>query len=60
VNFYTVTLAALIRGEVALGYCRAGAAGRDPRSLGGVVVNPAKAEMLTFGPSDRLIILARE
>lgn len=59
VNFYTVTLAALIRGEVALGYSRATAAGHDPRNMGGVVVNPAKSEKITFDPSDRLIILAR-
>lgn len=59
VNFYTVSLAALIRGEVALGYSRAGAKGHDPRNLGGVVVNPVKSEKMTFGPDDRLIILAR-
>ena len=62
VNFYTVTLAALIRGEVAIGYSRTGGAGNghDPRNMGGVVVNPAKSEKLTFDPSDRLIILARQ
>ena len=59
-NFYTVNLAALIRGEVALGYSRASTAGHDPRNMGGVVVNPVKSEMVTFGPGDRLIILARE
>lgn len=59
VNFYTVTLAALIRGEVALGYSRAGVSGHDPRNMGGVVVNPAKSDKVTFGANDRLIILAR-
>ncbi|MGQ3296536.1 MAG: CASTOR/POLLUX-related putative ion channel, partial [Shinella sp.] len=60
VNFYTVNLAALIRGEVALGYSRANAPGHDPRNMGGVVVNPVKSEKITFDPTDRLIILARE
>lgn len=59
VNFYTVTLAALIRGEVALGYSRAGASGQDLRAMGGVVVNPAKSDNVTFAAGDRLIILAR-
>ena len=59
VNFYTVTLAALIRGEVALGYSRAIASGHDPRNMGGVVVNPAKSDKVTFSADDRLIILAR-
>lgn len=60
VNFYTVNLAALIRGEVALGYSRANPAGEDPRNMGGVVVNPVKSELVAFGPNDRLIILARD
>jgi voltage-gated potassium channel Kch len=60
VNFYTVNLAALIRGEVALGYSRANAAGHDPRNMGGVVVNPVKSDMVTFNPADRLIILSRD
>ncbi|WP_439626432.1 CASTOR/POLLUX-related putative ion channel [Shinella sp.] len=59
VNFYTVNLAALIRGEVALGYSHAKRAGHDPRNMGGVVVNPVKSEKVTFDPSDRLIILSR-
>lgn len=60
VNFYTVTLAALIRGEVALGYSRATTLGHDPRNMGGVVVNPVKSEKVSFDPADRLIILARQ
>lgn len=59
VNFYTVTLATLIRGEVALGYSRAGVTGHDPRNMGGLVVNPVKSDKVEFGPDDRLIILAR-
>lgn len=60
VNFYTVTLAALIRGEVALGYSRATTSSNDLRNMGGVVVNPVKSEKLSFDASDRLIILARQ
>jgi ion channel POLLUX/CASTOR len=62
VNFYTVTLAALIRGEVALGYSHTSGEGstHDPRNMGGVVVNPVKSEKISFDPSDRLIILARQ
>jgi ion channel POLLUX/CASTOR len=59
VNFYTVTLAALIRGEVALGYSRAGVSGHDPAHVARVVVNPAKSDKMTFSANDRLIILAR-
>ena len=59
VNFHTVMFAALVRGEIALGYARADAAGKDPRNPGGVVVNPDKTATLAFDPADRLIILAR-
>ena len=60
VNFYTITLAALMRGEVALGYSKAGTAVRDTRGLGGVVVNPAKGEAVQYETGDKLIILARD
>lgn len=59
VNFHTVMFAALVRGEIALGYARVDAAGKDPRNPGGVVVNPDKTATLAFDPADRLIILAR-
>jgi voltage-gated potassium channel Kch len=59
VNFHTVMFAALVRGEIALGYARAAAAGKDPRNPGGVIVNPDKTATLAFDPADRLIILAR-
>lgn len=59
VNFYTVSLAALRRGEVAIGY-RQQTDTPDPRNLGGVIVNPVKSATVTFTAADRLIILARD
>ncbi|MGA1802713.1 CASTOR/POLLUX-related putative ion channel [Rhizobium sp. HT1-10] len=59
VTFYTICLAALRRGEIAIGY-RQQADKPDPRNLGGVIVNPNKAQPISFTPEDRLIILARE
>lgn len=61
VNFFTVVEAARRRGEVAFGYCRARGAGHDdPRKMGGVVVNPAKSEALTWRHGDRIIVLAED
>ena len=59
VNFYTLMEAARLRGETAIGYRRRreGDAG-DGRNLGGVVVNPNKAEAVEFAPEDRIIVLA--
>ena len=51
VNFFTIAQAALTRGEVAIGYCRAD---------GSVVVNPTKSEAQTYGPQDRFIVLSRD
>lgn len=59
VSFYTVCLAALRRGEVAIGY-RQQSDMPDPRNLGGVIVNPNKSEAIAFNAEDRLIILARD
>lgn len=62
VNFYTVVEAARRRGEVAFGYARRRApdAAPDRRNMGGVVVNPAKAEMIDWVPGDRIIVLAED
>ena len=60
VNFYTVTLSALRRGEVAIGYRKQNDADPDPRRLGGVVVNPPKALMMRFNPDDMVIVLAAD
>jgi voltage-gated potassium channel Kch len=59
-TFYTICLAALRRGEVAIGYRRPRQGEADNRNLGGVVVNPRKSELLAFSEADRLIILARQ
>lgn len=58
VDFYTVVEAARRRGEVAFGYCRPRPDQADARKLGGVVVNPAKSEVLAYRPGDRVIVLA--
>lgn len=57
VNFHTVVELARRRGEVALGYKQAALAGDAGRAYG-VVVNPDKAEPVTFSDADRVIVLA--
>jgi hypothetical protein len=59
-SFYTICLAALRRGEVAIGYRKQHEGIADHRNLGGVVVNPKKSDLLSFRQDDRLIILARD
>lgn len=58
VNFYTVVDAARRRGEVAIGYRLAAHATQAPAY--GVVINPDKAETLTLGPEDRIVVLAED
>ncbi|MFN7010087.1 MAG: CASTOR/POLLUX-related putative ion channel [Allorhizobium sp.] len=60
VNFFTVALAALRRGEIAIGYRRQRNDDLDLRNLGGVTVNPSRSEMLTYGPQDMVIVLAQD
>lgn len=60
VNFFTVALAALRRGEIAIGYRRQRGDDEDHRNLGGVTVNPSRSEMLTYSPDDMVIVLATE
>ena len=57
VNFYTVVEAARQRGETAIGY-RMAAQARDSERAYGVTVNPTKTEVVSFGPDDRIIVLA--
>ncbi|MBS1180226.1 MAG: hypothetical protein H6Q99_106 [Proteobacteria bacterium] len=59
VNFATVTEAARRVGEVALGYRRRRSGPDDARRLGGVVINPAKADIQIFEEMDRIVVLAR-
>ncbi|MBX9617489.1 MAG: hypothetical protein K2X25_18005 [Caulobacteraceae bacterium] len=59
VSFYTIVEAARQRGETAIGYRRRRESGEDDaRNMGGVVVNPSKAEVLDYLPEDRVIVLA--
>jgi voltage-gated potassium channel Kch len=60
VNFFTVGLAALRRGEIAIGHRRQRPGDADARNLGGVVVNPPRTEMTTYADSDMLIVLAAD
>ncbi|MCQ1836596.1 CASTOR/POLLUX-related putative ion channel [Neorhizobium galegae] len=60
VNFFTVALAALRRGEIAIGHRRQRPGDADARNLGGVVVNPPRTEMTTYADSDMLIVLAAD
>lgn len=57
VNFYTVCEAARRRNETAIGY-RLHALASDAAKSYGVVINPAKSNQVTFGESDRIIVLA--
>ncbi len=59
INFYTVVEAARQRGEVAIGYRLAGHSMDKARAYG-VVVNPNKAELVTFAPADTIIVIAEE
>ena len=59
VNFYTVVKAASQRDETVVGY-RLAAEANDPGKAYGVMVNPAKSEMITFAPEDKVILLAED
>ena len=59
VNFYTVTEAARRRGETAIGY-RSMSESHDADKGYGVHTNPKKAEMVTYSPDDKLIVIAEE
>ncbi|MEW6092595.1 MAG: potassium transporter TrkA, partial [Chloroflexota bacterium] len=59
VNFYTLVEAARRRGETAIGYRLTVEAGDAGKSYG-VHTNPKKSEMVTFGVSDKVIVVANE
>ncbi|MBN9105804.1 MAG: hypothetical protein J0I14_12445 [Propionibacteriaceae bacterium] len=59
VDFYSVLEAARRRGETAIGY-RLAEAAHDSRRAYGVRVNPVKADRITFGKGDRVIVLAED
>lgn len=57
VDFYSVLEAARRRGETAIGYRLADNA-RSSQHRYGVKLNPRKDETVTFGPEDKIIVLA--
>ncbi len=57
VKFYTVLEAARQRGEVAIGY-RLQELAYDAEKAYGVKLNPIKSQPVTFGPEDRIVVLA--
>ncbi|HEX3050512.1 MAG TPA: TrkA C-terminal domain-containing protein, partial [Aggregatilineaceae bacterium] len=57
--FYTVVQSARQRHEIAVGYRLVAEAGDVNRAYG-VHVNPNKAQSVTFGPDDKIIVLAEE
>jgi voltage-gated potassium channel Kch len=60
-SFYEVTRAACARGEVAIGHhIPSQASADDARRMGGIVINPSKAEPLAYTAHDRIIVLARD
>jgi hypothetical protein len=59
VNFYTVSEAATRHTAVALGY-RLQAQASDPSKAYGVHINPDKAQAVTFGNADKIIVLAAD
>jgi hypothetical protein len=58
-TFSSCVAAAAEKGEAAIGYKLAAAAG-DPEKSYGVAVNPLKTGRVTFGPQDKLIVLAED
>ena len=59
VNFYTLVEAASRRGEIAIGYRLIQESGDKNKSYG-VHTNPKKSERVTFGPEDKIIVVAEE
>ena len=59
VNFYTVLESARRRGQVALGYRLIALADNAAKNYG-VEMNPDKAQLVTFGADDKLIIISEE
>jgi hypothetical protein len=59
VNFYTVVEAARRRGETAIGY-RLMSEVSDAGKAYGVHTNPKKSVMVTFGPQDKVVVIAED
>lgn len=59
-SFHDVADSACGRGEVAIGHHRPSAAVEDGRRMGGILINPPRAEPVVYRPEDRIIVLARD
>lgn len=59
VNFYTVVESALRQKESAFGY-RLHDFENDPARAYGIVVNPKKSDLVTFGPEDKIIVVSED
>jgi hypothetical protein len=59
ITYATLVAAARLRGESAIGY-RIAARASDAARGYGVVVNPGKAERVTFQAGDRVVVLAED
>lgn len=59
VNFYTILESAARKNEIAIGY-RIFKHSFDPDKAYGVVVNPKKAENISFEESDKIIVLSED
>lgn len=59
VYFYAVVEAARARGEVAIGYRLVRTGGTASREHG-IVINPRKSAIVTFGAGDKIIVLAEK
>jgi hypothetical protein len=57
INFYTLVESARLRGEIAIGY-RLHSHANDPIKSNGVHTNPKKSVLITFGPEDKIIVVA--
>jgi hypothetical protein len=57
VNFYTVIEAARRRGETAIGY-RIMSQSHDADKAYGVHTNPKKAELISFSPEDKIVVIS--
>jgi hypothetical protein len=58
-NFATIVAAAARRGETALGY-RSQSVATASDGTSGVRINPAKSDVFTIEPGDRVVVLAED
>lgn len=59
VNFYTLTHACSLRGEIAIGY-KLDRYAQDAQRAYGMNVNPRKSDSILFEPGDTLIVIAEQ